>query len=681
MVKAWRLTRNYSIASLIGIALVAVVLVVFYRQIATDDLVEREGQANKEIARILVNSLWPKYGSFLHTANQLTSEELKGRDELNHLRHDIFEKIQGLRIAKVKIYDLGGRVIFSTQTDQIGTDREGNAGFRKAREGIAITEIIYRDQRSVHEQKIFNKNLITSYIPIRRSFDEPVEGVFEIYSDATPMVADIEQSGYRVLGVVLGLFLLLYLFLLTIVYRADQLIARYNREKNIQQQQRLSYLERYDEETGLYNRQGIHHVLTRVQQHSFTTESPMAVFKIQLVNFNGVSDSLGHNLADKLFRLAAERIRATVPGGGTVGRSDSSKFIVILENHFADQETDYIVSKLHNIFAEPFCLEGKQVTISLAIGVCVTNGGEYSTEQLLMNVGTALSVAKITPSQQYVLFDERLEAETQKRFELEQDLSRAIAKQEFTLYYQPRVAAVSEKVVGMEALMRWQHPQRGLISPDNFIDVLEASGKIIQLTPWLLERACSQCQQWNDSGFGKLRVAVNISFKQLHADNFLEMVIDALDKSGLEPRQLELELTERVLAEDIARTGELLKKLKQMGVFLSLDDFGTGYSSLSYLMHFPFDYLKIDRSFIKDIYNNHEHASLTTAIIAMAKSINLRIVAEGVETVEQLVFVTGMECDEIQGFYFSEAVAPDTFIDVMRAVHNSPPRPTGYLTH
>jgi len=669
MPRSCRLTRNYSIASLIGIALVATALVLFYRHLATESLMEQEGQANSDIARTLANAIWPEYGAFIRSAGSLAPAQLRQREELARLRHELMQKMQGLRVVKVKIYDLEGIVIYSSRAGQIGDHKGKSNGFRIARNGRVISEIIYRDQFSAFEEEIYDRNLVASYIPIRRGFDAPVEGVFEIYSDVTPLLHDIGQTGYHIALVVSALMLLLYLFLLLFVRRAEGMIQRYNEEQQSLQQARLDYFERHDELTALHNRSGILHALRSAQQRSLGIDTALGVMAIKLLRFKDINDRLGHHIGDRLLCAAGRRIVASAPGGDAVGRTDGDEFMMLLDNLLSRKEVDFIATKLQGMFAEPFNIDGHRISITPAIGVCLSEGEEYTVEQLLMNAGSALSVAKLSPSRRYVVFDTQMDSEKQERFELEQELSLAVAQQQFVLHYQPRVSAHSGRVAGMEALMRWQHPERGLVMPVQFIGLLEESGEIVNLGGWLLQEACRQCRRWHDEG-RELRVAVNISLKQLHAENFLYLVSEALESAALPPQYLELELTESILAEDMARSSELLRQLKRIGVSLAIDDFGTGYSSLSYLMHFPVDYIKIDRSFIRDMIDNREHAALTNAIIAMGKSLRLAVVAEGIESREQLEFVLQMGCDELQGFYFSRAVEEQACGEVLATIHS-----------
>lgn len=670
--KTCSLTRNYSITSLVGIVVVAITLVYFYQSMAVKALMERESQSNSDLARTIGNTIWPRYANFFWHAGDMSAEELAGASVIGKIHQDILHKVEGLRVLKIKVYDLNGQVVFSTQKSQIGTNKFDNAGFQSALHGEDASEIIFRNTFSAYEGQLYDRNLVASYVPVRRSFDQPVEGVFEIYSDVTPLLADIDDTSNQILIIITSLMLVLYLFLMVIVRRAELQIRAHEVVQQREQRELVDYLEFHDEVTGLLNRKG----LLRQMQHYVMEERinnvGLGVVALKLLNLNSISGGLGHQRVMQLLRLAAERVKSCSGGSHNLSLLNSSEFIMVAENLFSEMELNFIVDKLISLFAEPFTIDGKSVTLTIAIGIDASwEDGEKSCDYLLSNALLALSECEAAGGKPYLRYEQGMELKKQEYLNLEVDISQALQRREFMLYYQPKIDVNSGEVAGMEVLVRWEHPRRGLVMPGGFIQLLEERGYIVELGQWILREACMQCRRWHDEGHDGLRVAVNVSLKQLVSKHFVETVADALQQSGLPARFLELELTESILAEETAAVGELLQQLKATGVKLSMDDFGTGYSSLSYLMHFPFDYIKIDRSFIRDMMHNRDHATLTSAIVAMAKSLNLGIVAEGVETPQQLARVREMGCDEVQGFYFSQAVAPASFTEVVADINAS----------
>jgi EAL domain-containing protein (putative c-di-GMP-specific phosphodiesterase class I)/GGDEF domain-containing protein len=669
-VKSCHLTRDYSVASLIGIVVVAIIIVYLYQSMAVKALMGRESESNSDLARTIGNTLWPKYADFVWHAGGIPVEQLAGLPVIEQIRKDIQHKVDGLRVVKVKIYDLNGLVVFSTQASQIGSNKAGNGGYQSAVAGHAASEIIFRDTFSSFEGSIYDRNLVASYVPVRRSFDQPVEGVFEIYSDVTPLLTDIEHTRNQILLITTVLMLLLYLFLLVFVRRAHRRIEAHEALQQREQRQRVDYLEFHDEATGLLNRKGLLRQLQHYAMAERVSNVGLGVIAFKLLNLNGISGGLGHQRVMHLLRLAAERLKSCSAGGQNLSHLDSSEFILVVENLFSEKEMDFLIEKLLALFAEPFVIDGKSVTLAIAMGVD-TAWGDKTGECLVSNAQLALGECKAQGGKPFLRYEPGMELKKREYLNLEVDISQALKRREFVLYYQPKIAARTGTVVGMEALVRWEHPERGLVMPGGFISLLEERGHIIELGGWILRESCQQCQRWHQEGHDDLRVAVNVSLKQLLSSGFVGSVAEALQQSGLPPRALELELTESILAEDTAVVGEQLKRLKGLGVMLAIDDFGTGYSSLSYLMHYPFDFIKIDRSFIRDMMHNHNHSVLTNAIVTMAKSLRLGVVAEGVETPEQLARVREMGCDEIQGFYFSQAVPATHFGNVIVGINTA----------
>lgn len=661
MLKPCNLARVYSIASLLGIVLVSVTLIYFYKSMATDALTERESQANTDLAHTIGNTLWSKYADFVWHATDIPLERLPTLPVIDKIHQDILRKVEGLRVVKVKIYDLNGLVVFSTQRSQIGSNKGDNRGFIQARNGRTASEFMFRDQFSAYEGSIYNRNLVASYVPVRRSLDQEVEGVFEIYSDITPLVTDIDRTGQHITLTVVTMMLLLYLFLMVLVRRGQKQINAYEQAQQREQLQRVDYLEYHDELTGLLNRKGLLRRMQRVVEVAVTPKMGVGVIAIKLLNLSNLSGGLGQQRFAQLLRLVAERVESCSSGSHNLGRLGSSEFVLIVENLFSDKELAFIVDRMVKLFCEPFTIDEKTVTLTLALGLD-SSWRDKDAESLLNNVLLALSECE-RQGRQTLRYDENMALRKLEYLNLEMELSQALQRREFVLHYQPKIDVKSGKVSGMEALVRWVHPQRGLVMPGSFIGLLEERGYIVEVGEWLLRQACEQCKRWRDEGNATLQLAVNISLYQLMEANFVDTVADIVRQSELPPEALELELTESILAEDTEQVLERLKALKALGLRLSIDDFGTGYSSLSYLLHFPFDQIKIDRSFIRDMMHNRDHAVLTRAIVTMAKSLHLGVVAEGVESAAQLALVQEMGCDEVQGFYFSQAVATEHFVD------------------
>jgi diguanylate cyclase (GGDEF)-like protein len=657
----FRLTRTYSVASFFGIVLVTIALGIFYKTIAVRSLIEHETLSNVSLAQSISNNLWPVYADFVSRAATIASPELGRQPEIARLREDVLQKINGLRVVKVKIYNLEGLTVYSTEAKQIGEDKSQNTGFLKAKAGHTESDLVFRDHFSATEEIIVNRNLLSSYVPIRKTPHDPVEGVFEIYSDVTPLVAEIERTEYTVLGGVTVLLLLLYLFLFMIVRRADRIIKAHENEERKAQAEQIHYMAYHDPLTGLANRALFKDRLQHAVAVAARSQSPVGIMFIDIDRFKVINDSLGHEVGDAVLIEAAKRIRACLRASDTACRIGGDEFTVILEHLPSSEDAAQAATRLIQKFSEPLKVGGREIFATASIGISIYPGATHDVERLLKDANAAMHEAKESGRNRYVFYTQEMDARAQESLEYEMGLRKALQNSEFLVYYQPRVNTATGKVVGAEALLRWQHPSRGIITPDNFIPLLEDTGLVIPVGEWVLLQACRQCQGWHDAGYPSLSVSVNLSMKQFRSGSLLASVRSALEESGLPPRFLELELTETVLVDDVEQALDLMRELKDIGVSLSIDDFGTGYSSLNYLRRFPIDILKIDSSFIRDVVRNRGDAAITTTIAVMAKTLRLGILAEGVETREQARFLKTIGCHEMQGHLFGPAVPAGDF--------------------
>jgi diguanylate cyclase (GGDEF)-like protein len=382
---------------------------------------------------------------------------------------------------------------------------------------------------------------------------------------------------------------------------------------------------------------------------------------IDIDRFKVINDSLGHEGGDAVLIEAAKRIRACLRASDTACRLGGDEFTVILEHLPTSEDAAQAATRLIQKFSEPLKVGGREIIVTASIGISIYPGATQDVQRLLKDANAAMHEAKESGRNRYVFYTKEMDARAQESLEYEMGLRKALQNSEFLVYYQPRVNTATGKVVGAEALLRWQHPSRGIITPDNFIPLLEDTGLVIPVGEWVLRRACRQCQDWHDAGYTSLSVSVNLSMKQFRSGSLLAGVQRALEESGLPPRFLELELTETVLVDDAEQALDLMRELKDIGVSISIDDFGTGYSSLNYLRRFPIDILKIDSSFIRDVVRNRGDAAITTTIAVMAKSLRLGILAEGVETREQARFLKTIGCHEMQGFLFGPAIPAGDF--------------------
>lgn len=420
---------------------------------------------------------------------------------------------------------------------------------------------------------------------------------------------------------------------------------------------RLLFLDRLDQE------------LTRAHRDNHMA----AILMIDLDHFKQVNDSFGFHIGDEVLKLASERLLGLMRACDTIARIAGDKFGIVLTGVKASRYAGEVAQKILDSFAqEPFVVEGNEFFITLCLGISVYPVDGLNTATLLNNADAAMYHAKKEGRHHYLYYAGQMNASAWQRLKLETELRRALVQNEFVLHYQPKVDMADGRIVGMEALLRWQSPERGLVAPGEFIPLLEETSLILPVGEWALREACKQARAWRSAGFADIRIAVNLSVMQLKQPDFVGMVLGILSEHGLDPalKMIELELTESMLMDNVQGTIETLQKLHDAGIQFSIDDFGTGYSSLSYLKRFQISTLKIDQSFVRDLSGDHNDGAIVGAVIALGHSLGLKVIAEGVETLTQLRRLQSLHCDEIQGYLFSRPVPAAQMAELLRNDEN-----------
>lgn len=424
-----------------------------------------------------------------------------------------------------------------------------------------------------------------------------------------------------------------------------------------QSEERLRYLSNYDELTGLANRALFTSRLHAAHQKVRQGGRSLALLHIDLDRFKLLNDSLGHEVADQLLQQMARRLTHTVPEADTVARLSSDEFAVIFDTYGSLSSLARDASKLLKKLRAPLTIGGQELVISASIGISLLPDNARDVPTLVSQANMAMQQAKHLGGNTFQFFTDNLQASTKERLLLENQLRKAISHQQLEVYYQPKLCLANERIEAAEALVRWNHPERGLVTPGSFIELAEETGLILAIGEFVLRQACWQACEWQRQGLEPIRVSVNLSVHQLRQGKLVSLVRQVLEDTGLQPDLLELELTENQLLDDVDNVIGIFQQLRGMGVKLAIDDFGTGYSSLSYLKRFAVDYVKIDQTFISDLSASGEDGAITRAIIAMAHSLDLKVVAEGVETELQLAILRAQHCDEVQGYLISRPVA------------------------
>ncbi len=436
-------------------------------------------------------------------------------------------------------------------------------------------------------------------------------------------------------------------------------------EERVQELLKVSHLLQYDVLTELPNSMLLGDRLTQAMAQCRRHDRQLAVMFIGLDRFKRINNALGHPVGDEMLKRVARALATVVRESDSVFRYGSDEFVVILGDVVDPQQTKGVADKLLAAISSPQPIDGHDLSVTASLGISVYPTDGFDAVALIKKAETAMRNVKETGPNDYRFFTEDMNRRARQQQTIESGLRLGLQRKEFVLHYQPKLDLKSGKVVGVEALVRWDRPDHGLVYPSDFIPVAEDSGLIVPLSQWVLQEACQQACRWQAQGMRPLYLSVNVSAIDFRQRGFVEGIARTLKETGLDPTQLELEITESVLMQNVDTTVAVLKAIKQLGIRLAIDDFGTGYSSLSYLQKFPVDVLKIDQSFVGDLSIDSNDAKLVSTIISLGKSLNLHIIAEGVETLEQLEFLKKHQCEEVQGYYFSKAVEPQAFADWM----------------
>ena len=625
--------------------------------------------------------------------NQLSQQHLRGDAEGTALRYahvvestvpaldavlagapvqgETLEQLRRLRrvgeIFRFKLFDREGRqVLVSDDLDKLGT----------ARPGPTIAEHQGERNRNVQQIVLGGQNYIElksgagkadrppwyseAYVPVQR--DGRVIGVIEVYVDQTQAEAGIQHEYGRVALTVAGLMLLL------------AAVAGWRGVRHLREQrhveERVHYLAQHDILSGALNRASFGEALERAVARHARDGGAFAVLCIDLDHFKEINDAFGHAAGDDVLRRVTERLRSLVRHGDPVARLGGDEFAVLQDAVTGPADVSGLAQRIVEVLAAPHDIQGRAVVCAASVGAAVFGTDARSVPELLHKADLALYRAKSEGRGGFSFYDAALDQQLQAQRDLVRDLREAIAAEALTLHYQPQYDADGCALLGYEALLRWQHPVRGNVPPGEFIGVAESSGLIEPLGRWVLRRACQQAAGWPEA----LTVSVNLSAAQFRSDELLATVAEALDASGLPAQRLELEITESLLMSNTDRVLRTLHALSGMGVRIAMDDFGTGYSSLAYLWRFPFDKVKIDRSFTQGLGTDPKVALIVRSIVSLAHSMEIRVNAEGVETSAQMGALQRYGCDELQGYLLGRPAPPDT-LSHQGAVSARPERP------
>ena len=686
----FNLSRYFSTVSFILIVLAAGVLGPLYQKLSLQQMQDLAEGRNLAMAQVFQNSLRDSLDSLMSDSVGQNPEFLEGSEGVRRLQAKVLSLMHDTAIVKIKIYNRLGNTVFTSDTGKVGESRLGNPGFRSAITGAISSNLTHRDSIDSFEGTLAEVDILASYIPIRGK-DQSVEGVFELYQNVTPFVTQLNQNMWMVTGGVALVFASLYLMQFLVVRRAQgiledqegriasardtleiQVEARTDELKRTntqlegeiserrQAQSKLNYLAYHDPLTGLSNRRSFIERLEESLRESAHRDEQLAVLFIDLDQFKQVNDSLGHGVGDELLIAVAARLSEHVRLIDMLARLGGDEFICLMEGVRSEDDVEILAREVIGAFELPFVLGDHELFLTASVGICLSPSDGDSVLDLMRNADTAMYRAKALGRGNFHFYTPEMTRDAQERIRMENLLRRALDNGELSVHLQPQVETRSGRLVGAEALVRWNSPELGLVMPMRFIPLAEDSGLIVGLGNWVLRESCRQVMQWRRSGFDLPQVSVNLSVKQLERPEFIDVLRQILDETGMDAASLKLELTESVMMA-VGGAFDLLERLRDLGISLSLDDFGTGYSSLSYLKMLPVQQLKIDKSFVDGIGKNSGDEAIIRTVMELARSLDFEVVAEGVETIEQSDFLAGLGCEQLQGHLHGKAVSAPEF--------------------
>ena len=662
--------RNFTLVGVISVLAISILLGFFMRQ-AADQEIKAYGQGkNRELAGMLSNTVWKQHEAYFHAAASMQAEALRASPESIRIRDAIGTGILGVEKIGINLYAPNGSVLFSTDTSLLGMKQPVTAGLREALRGeissgiISTDTLYYPGDPAVASRK--GREILFSFVPIRdtASDDGKVVGVFEIRSDVTAFMQATEQTRNMILGGIVLSMLLVYTVLFFHLKRANNIIQIQFDQKR-KDEERIRHVAYHDSLTGLPNREMFQNRLTAAMSRAKRNDSLLAILFMDLDRFKQVNDSLGHSAGDIMLKEISRRLLLCLRPYDTVARQGGDEFTMILEGIRHVDEVAIIVERILEAVNEPIRIQQDEVVTSASIGVTIYPFDDVEIEHLMSNADAAMYRAKEGGRNNYVFYTADMNTSNTDKLAMERKLRQALNEDEYHLYYQPIVDLRTGTVFASEALLRWDSKEYGLVSPGRFIPILEDSGMIGIVGEWVLKTACRKNREWQEMGYPPIQVSVNVSLYQFRQMNFVDTVREALDEVGLDPKYLKLELTESMLMDSTDASVRKLEALRALGVSIAADDFGTGYSSLSYLKRLPIDTLKIDRSFVTDVHKSSDSAAIVTAIIALAYSLRLNVIAEGVEEIQEMNFISALGCHLIQGFYFSKPLTESDFIALL----------------
>ncbi len=658
------LVRNYIIAGILFIIVATLLLGHFYREDRLNNLIDLAANENQIFTQLFVTNSWKNFHPNLNELKTIKSEDIQLRSDFRKFVDLMKQQTRGLNIVNVEIYSLEGNTVLSTQPEPFDLNVSLSPGFLLAQSGQTHTELIFLSKLNSEKGVLSNREIVISYFSINYFDNSQPDSIVQIQNDVTDAVREIDQLRVNAYFIIACGGVALFLVLLSVIKRAD-VYYRESVSKIKDQSRIIDYQSFHDAFTKLPNRRLFNDRLQHAMHGAKRQDFLFAILCVDIDRFKNVNNTYGHEVGDTLLVEFSERLQLCIRDHDTVAHFGCDNFTLLCELIKHVDDVTEVANRLLKAMSEPFYIRGIELYITPSIGITMYPFNDDNESDLLSHAETALLQVKQEGGNAYKFYSMSTNKINSSRFSMENAMRKALSQGEFELYYQPFVRVRTGKVLGVEALLRWNSPILGLVNPNDFIPLLEEVGLIIPVSHWVLEEACKQGMLWEQMGITDLKINVNISAMQFNNREIIQQIGDALDSSGLKPHLLCLELTESLLLDNDGENDKILEEITALGVSISLDDFGTGYSSMQYLRHLPIDSIKIDRSFVRDVVLSSEDSFIVEAIVSLAKSLRLNIIAEGVEDEEQFVFLRDLGVTAIQGYLLSRPLPAKLIEDAL----------------
>lgn len=634
---------------------IVVVLGYLFREQELNNLIAHYETKNVDTIRTFSNTFLEFSADQINELAKKPAADLKQNEVVRKFDKTVRTHIENMSIHLVSVLSLDGVTVLSTNPRKLAEKSNNPKLYQAMSLDKPVSYLNYHDLVPSLEALKVHRYVVTTYMPLYSKEESKNTGVVELQHDVTDFVNDINTKSTYSYLIISALMLMLLVVLFIFAEKAERIIKRL-KQRIEKQEKQIQHQKYHDTLTGFPNRIRLLNSLEYEMKLCRLHDKLLSVLFIDLDYFQKINDALGYEVGDKLLVEISERLQQCVRPGDIVARIGGDEFVIILKSITVLDEAEEVARQILGSIAELYKINDNELFVSLSIGIAMYPFSEDDANTLLKKANSAMKKAKQAGRNTFRYFTESTRKQLVSKFSTENSLRRALERNEFELYYQPIVHARTGRIISVEALLRWESPDQGFVSPDEFIPLLEETGLIIPVGQWVVENACKQGVTWNKMGINDLKINVNMSARQLLHKDLIKQVNDALDMSELPSHLLDLEITESLLIEDFKNTIHILDNLNDLGVSLSIDDFGTGYSSLSYLKRMPVDTLKIDRSFIRDIAVNIDDAAIVEAICALSKSLRFKVTAEGLETPDQLEYLRRAGINQVQGFLLSKPV-------------------------